>query len=206
VPSERFVFQRQIRRELDELGQAMGELGEMLSDLEMMQGELEAMDAAMAEAMAQLEAMSDQMGDGGTLAGMMGGKPSIGEWREGESNQRGMGSGGPGKGSGASIGDTESEFTLRKARAKSQNQAGPIIARSLVDGPQLIGESHAQLAEAVGDAQQRASEAIDSMVIARELQGAVKNYFRALERQSEPSGSDTPDAPNPDAPKTDEPG
>lgn len=182
-----------------QLGEGMGELGEMLSEFEMMQADLEAMDAAMAETLAQLDELGGQMGQGEGPGPMMGGKPDIGEWREGESDQPGMGSGGPGKGKGASIGDTASDFTLRKARSKSHNQAGPIIARSLIDGPQTVGESHATLADAVAQAQQRASEAIDTMVIHRELQDAVKSYFSALERTS--SAAPAKDKPS-DTPPT----
>ncbi|MCB9845849.1 MAG: hypothetical protein H6811_07700 [Phycisphaeraceae bacterium] len=160
-------------------GQAGGEqLGDMLSQLESMQLEMQAMDAAMMEAMDQMDQLSQKIG------GFCEGMPQIGQWREGESDRYGQGSGGPGKGRGASTADSPFDFTTKSVKAPTANQGGPIIASTMIDGPTIAGESRAEFAAAVEQGEQAASEAIDTLVVPRELQGAVKSYFSSLQRQA----------------------
>lgn len=160
---------------------AMGQLAGMMGAMEMLQQDLELMDAAMAEAMLQLAQLSDSMCEGGGQG--MGMQASIGQWKPGDSSEFGSGSGGAGKGFGMNTADDPFDFETRAERAKSKTQAGPIIASMMVDGPQISGESRAQFAEAAAAAEHNASEAIDNLVVPRELQDAVKSYFGTLQEQ-----------------------
>lgn len=86
---------------------------------------------------------------------------------------------------GATPRDTTEQFTIRKERSIGEQPDGPIIASTLVDGPQIIGESRAEFVQAVEAAEQVASEAIDSQQIPRDRQELVKRYFGNLKRNSE---------------------
>lgn len=154
----------------DMLGE-MGEMGEMLSALEMTQQDMQAMQAAFDEAKYQLDKLCEGMGQG--MAPQFG----IQKW------QGSGGSGGLGSGNGASPADSPFAFNTHTEKAKSDNLGGPIIASMMVDGPQISGESKAQFADAVVLGAQAASEAIDNMLVPRELQGAVKSYFGSLSEQ-----------------------
>ncbi len=154
----------------DMLGE-MGEMGEMLSALEMSQQDMQAMQAAFDEAKYQLDSLCQGMGQG--MAPQFG----IQKW------QGKGGSGGLGSGNGASPADSPFAFNTHTEKAKSDNLGGPIIASMMVDGPQISGESKAQFANAVVLGEQAASEAIDNMLVPRELQGAVKSYFGSLSEQ-----------------------
>lgn len=149
----------------------MGEMGEMLSALEMSQQDMQAMQAAFDEAKYQLDKLCEGMGQG--MAPQFG----IQKW------QGQGGSGGLGSGSAASPADSPFAFNTHTEKAKSDNLGGPIIASMMVDGPQISGQSKAQFAEAVDLGEQAASEAIDNMLVPRELQGAVKSYFGSLSEQ-----------------------
>ncbi len=154
----------------DMLGE-MGEMGEMLSAMEMSQQDMQAMQAAFDEASMQLDSLCQGMGQG------MSPNFGIQKW------QGQGGSGGLGSGNGASPADSPFAFDTHTEKAKADNMGGPIIASMMVDGPQISGESKAQFAGAVDAGQQAASEAIDNMLVPRELRGAVKSYFGSLGEQ-----------------------
>jgi len=139
--------------------------------MEMMEMDAQSMQAAFNEAKYQLESLGNGMckGDGSPW--------QVVKW------QRTKGSGGPGQGHGASPADSPFEFDTKSRKTKVQNKGGPIIARMLVDGPQLTGESRAAFSGAVAAGEQAASDAIDNMIVPREYQGAVKAYFGTLGEQ-----------------------
>jgi len=118
------------------------------------------------------------------LSAALGRKPSA---RSSGSVAQGTQPGGrkPGSGSVESQGMHLKQFASRKERSPVRSGPGPIIASTLVDGPQIRGESQAAFAEAATSAAQAASEAIDNRAIPRDRQSIVKHYFGAIDRSKD---------------------
>jgi len=171
-----------------QMGEGMGQLAGQLSELEQLAGEMAAVDESLAEAMAQLAQLGQCQGGSGLrgMLGGMGGKPEIGEWREGDNGGRGQGSGGGGRGFGPNVGAEESPFTLETKKTPTETTGqGPIIGSRFVHEMQVRGESSAEFSEAVEAGAQGAAEAIETMQVPREFQDPVKNYFGRMKKKVE---------------------
>lgn len=165
------------------LNDSMAAMQQMMSDMAGQQSQNDATKESMEQAMAELQAMyGEASGQQGQPGNMSGGDPQIGQWAAGESNSFGGGSGGPGFGNGPSTPDSAGAFKSRREKSKSEDQGGPIIASTFIDGPQLVGESHAQFAEVVENAEQAASEAIETQLVPRERQDLIKFYFGTMSK------------------------
>ncbi|MEL7473067.1 MAG: hypothetical protein AAGK04_07100 [Planctomycetota bacterium] len=167
--------------------QGMDGLGQELSQAEALSQDMESLDAAMQQVQSQLSQMGQQMGEQswGQCEGGQGlGLGDQGAFAQGESASQGMGSGGPGQGQGAGPDEAPADFTFKREKATVKTGAGPIIASRMIYGEQVRGESTATFAEAVQLASEQASEAIETNLVPRELQGAVKSYFGTLERRA----------------------
>ncbi|MBX3364527.1 MAG: hypothetical protein KF866_07160 [Phycisphaeraceae bacterium] len=152
---------------------ALAMMSQMLQEMGMQQAECKAGDQAAEQGLARLHMMLAQTQGAGQGPSML---PDRG------GHQAGFG-GTPEIG--ATPRDTTEQFTIRKERSIGEQPDGPIIASTLVDGPQIIGESRAEFVQAVEAAEQVASEAIDSQQIPRDRQELVKRYFGNLKRNSE---------------------
>jgi hypothetical protein len=170
--------------------QAAEKLAGQLSEMELAKADLEAMDMAMDEAMKQLAKLGGQC-KGGKCSGLGEGdelkySDCQGPWRAGDTAGKfGGGSGGPGiSGGGMSPEEIDSPVAIEKKMAGSKQTAGPIIGTRLVYGDQVKGEARAEFSAAVESSSKAATEAIDQMLVPRELQPSVKHYFGRLEARA----------------------
>jgi len=162
----------------------MESLAGALSEMEMLAQEMGGVNAAMQEAMAQLNKLGQSLGEcewgqcsGTGMAGM------TGQWRPGASMGQGGGSGGPGQGNGDGPEEAAADFMVNRVKAKVHTTAGPIIGSRLVEGDSVKGEALAEFATAVEVSSQEAAEALQTMQVPREYHGAVKHYFGTLEER-----------------------
>ncbi|MBO6512613.1 MAG: hypothetical protein JJ974_01440 [Phycisphaerales bacterium] len=155
-----------------------------LSDLENMQQEAQSLESAMNQAQQQLDQLSQCSNPGGDSGGgSQSDWPSTGQYAQGETSQQGMGSGGPGQGLGSSPEEQGADFTINKEHASVRTTSeGPVIASTMVNGSQIIGESTAVFSDAVASATTQASEAIETKRIPREYESAVQSYFGRLDK------------------------
>ena len=186
--------------------QGMDEMADQLSQMEMMAEEMSGMNSALSETMKQLQAMGGQMGaqswsqcEGGGL-GMSEPGPT-GSWRGGDQIGMGPGSGGPGQGMGEGPEAEATDFALQREKASVQTVQGKIIASRLVFGEQVRGESMATFKAEVDSAIVEAADAIETNLVPRQYQGAVKHYFGTLEQRVTPTDGSTP-APKPNTEPT----
>lgn len=175
---------------LSEQGQqGMQQMNQMMSAAEMLASEAQSLDAAMSEAKQQLQALSSSMGQCDTPGmGECKGGLGDGRWKPGENQSRSEGNG-QGGGHGQANGDRGQERTADEAWVKRKVQGqlgqGPVIGSMLIQGEQIRGESRAAFQAAVETASQQASEALESNVIPREYQDAIKHYFGRLQARSQ---------------------
>lgn len=176
-----------------------------LSDLENMQQEAQSLESAMNQAQQQLDQLSQCSNPGnGQGGGQQSQWPSTGQFSKGDSEQQGSGSGGPGQGLGASPNETGADFTINKEHAAVRTTSeGPVIASTMVNGSQIIGESTAVFSDAVASATTEASEAIETKRIPREYESAVQSYFGRLDQAAKDAKSETkPTDPAPEPAKS----
>ena len=182
-----------------------------LSDLENMQQEAQSLESAMSQCQSQLDQLSQCSNPGGQGGGQQSQWPSTGQYAKGDSQQQGGGSGAPGQGLGASPQEQGADFTINKEHAEVRTTSeGPVIASTMVNGSQIIGESTAVFSDAVANATTEASEAIETKRIPREYESAVQSYFGRLDKAAKNANSEnkpadpTPDpAPEPTDPNDD---
>ncbi len=156
-----------------QMNDAMAMLSQQLQELGMKEAECKACELSATEGMSQLQMM---------LAQCQGGQPG-GQMLSGNQGKTGgleAGNGGVPE-LGPTTRDTTEQFAVRKERSIGDQGDGPIIASTLVDGPQVIGESRAEFVQAVEAAAQVASEAIDSQQVPREREDLIKKYFGSLQ-------------------------
>lgn len=151
-----------------------------LSEAEMLASDMENLNAALEEAKAQLAQLGQCMGGQDGMGGQCEGN-GVGSWRQGSSQNAGNGSGGPGRGNGPSPESQAADFTTEKVKANVKTGQGPIIGSRLVYGQQVKGESKAEFSAAIEAGERSSSDSIDTMLVERELQDAVKTYFGKLQ-------------------------
>jgi hypothetical protein len=179
--------------------EGMEGMGAQLSDAEMMDKDMEGLDAAMCEAAKQLARMGSQCkGNGNCRGDELMYKECASPWKAGDSSlSKGGGRGGPGQSGGSAKGaEEEAPVAIEKTKTATKQNSGPIIGTRLVQGDQIRGESVAEFQEAVESASKASTEAIDTMLVRRELQDSVKHYFGRLEARVKAQQGATP-APAP---------
>jgi len=162
---------------------AMQDLADALSKLEMLSQELAALDAAQAQALAELEALAECMGQEGwaqcsnpgqgqglSLAKTAGQSPGSGGRRAGTATAHNEGEA------------SQTPYDTERYRSPMQSRQGPIIASRFVFGEQVIGEARAGFSDAVEQSGKAAAEALESRRVPREYHDAVKRYFGRLEQ------------------------
>ncbi len=93
-----------------------------------------------------------------------------------------MGEQGPnfGLGFGSKTGKQKTATVGKPTKIQSQMQAGQIIGKVLVDGPQIKGQATAEQREAVTAAQRDMEDAIEHDQIPRQYERATRQYFERL--------------------------
>ena len=162
-----------------------------LSDLENMQQEAQSLESAMSQAQQQLDQLSQCSNPGGNSgSGQQAQWPSTGTYSKGDSSQQGSGSGKAGQGLGSSPQEQGADFTVNKEHASVRTTSeGPVIASTMVNGSQIIGESTAVFSDTVTSAKTEASEAIETKRIPREYESAVQSYFGRLDKAAKEAKS-----------------
>ncbi len=176
-----------------------------LSDLENMQQEANSLESAMNQAQQQLNELSQCSGGGSNPGGGQQAQwASSGQFAEGNSQGLGSGSGGPGQGLGAGPQEQGADFTINKEHASVRTTSeGPVIASTMVNGSQIIGESTAVFSDAVTNAKTQASEAIETKRIPRQYESAVQSYFGRLDKAAKEAKSEAKPTPEPAETKDD---
>jgi len=144
---------------------ALDQLGQQLSDAEMAQQLSDELDAQLN----QLGKMRDGVCQGGFCPNP---NPDF--------DKVGPQGGNEGLGYGARIGEEAVAHNYEKNKEKTRATAGAIIGQMLIDGPQLSGESTAEVQEAVAAAYRDATDAIDREKISRQHAELTKRYFEKL--------------------------
>ena len=153
------------------LGQAMAQGGQAGSGAAGLSEQLSALEATQ-QMLAQAQSMlargqSQCQGMGGSMAGM----------------QPGSG-GGRGPGGGANDVQAAAGRTIEQ-RAEALMREGEVIARMLVDGEPITGESKAVLREAVRVAGASVDDAVEQSPLPRRYHESLKHYFGRLATQVE---------------------
>lgn len=159
-----------IDRSLQELARSLGESQQLQEQMKQLAGAMQ-----MTEQQLSQMGMSGREGeraDARAERGETGGTPRAGGQQPGTEGE-------PGEGW------SEGEFALRQERSAVKDGEGPIIASSLVDGPQVRGESRARFAEAVRSAEQAAGDAIESRAIPSDRRAIIAHYFGSLKKPTE---------------------
>jgi hypothetical protein len=144
-------------------GRGAGQLSEQLSDLESMQQMLAQARSMLAQGQGQCQSMGMYSGDG--------------RMSPGSGSNRGAGGGAnPVEATAAATVDRRAEATMRE---------GEVIARMLVDGEPITGESKAVLREAVRAAGAGVDDAVEQSPLPRRYHESLKHYFGRLATQVE---------------------
>jgi hypothetical protein len=146
-------------------GDAAGQLGDQLSDLEQMQQLLQQAQAAANACRGSCQGI----GQGLSLQQMMTGGTGGQRGEQSNPGQRGV---------------APTPTRTRVEQAKSQTaEDGDIIARMLIDGPQVVGESQVVPRNVVSEVIESFEEGINEEHIPRKYHDAQKRYFGELERR-----------------------
>lgn len=187
--------QQQQGQQQQQMQQAMQQMQQQLQQME-----AQAQDAAQIAAAQQAaqeaaeqaagQCQGGQQGDQGPEGGKLGGRQDgAGQWAQGDPNNRfGNGMGGPGQGAGGRSQKDQAPFGVKQEVAPSQdNQKGKILASTFVkDNKPIPGSSKENLKDAVAAAREEAADEVDQERISKQAQKAVREYFSAMERDSDP--------------------
>jgi hypothetical protein len=149
-------------------GQAGSELGQQLNELEQMQQLLQQAQAAANACRGGCQGM----GQGLSLQQMMmpGGGSGGGRGEQDNPGQRG-------------VAPTPTRTRIEQAQSQTVDD-GDIIARMLIDGPQVIGESRVTPSQIVAEVAEGFEEGITEDHLPRKYHDAQKRYFGELERRA----------------------
>jgi len=190
---------------MQQMAQGMGQQGmdqqgsqgaqQAMNQMQQMEGMMQdgkSMQAAMAEAKFQLSQMGektgggqcDKMGDceGGLSGGNKSGQnPGSGQFKMGDTSQKGNGQGGPGQGDGGGRGEEPAEEKWQQRKAKTQLGQGPIIASTFIEGDSIKNDAKAQFGELVEAATKDAQDAIESKGIEKAFQKQFKFFIGSMQ-------------------------
>lgn len=178
---------------MDQQGaQAAQQAANMMQQMEGMMQDAKSMQAAMAEAKFQMQQMSQNgqpgqcngMGacEGGLSGGNNGGSnPGSGQFKMGDTGNKGDGQGGPGQGDGGGRGEEAADEKWQQRKAKTQLGTGPIIASTFVEGDSIKNESKAKFNEVLEAASKDAQDAIETNAVDRRFQKAFKHFINSMQ-------------------------
>jgi hypothetical protein len=109
-----------------------------------------------------------------------------GQWKQGDPKNKGNGMGGPGIGAGGVAQKEITPFGTKFEQSQSQEEEkGKVLASYMVKDQALKGESKAQMAKIIADAQKEAADEVDSEHANRQAQKVAQEYFRTMEKESQ---------------------
>jgi uncharacterized protein (UPF0335 family) len=151
---------------------------EQMALLEALQADLDALQAAVNDIYAGLDALGEGMCQAcngeGDCAMCAGGK---GPWQAGINWQRGMGMGGPGRGQGQTADKQATNVNFNKTRIKGELTPGEITASWFFEGDVVRGEAVQDRQDVALSAEKHANDAIRDNEIPRVYHGPIKKYF-----------------------------
>ena len=147
-----------------EMGQGAGQMGEQLSQLEQAQMMLQQAQAAAS----MCQGSCQGLGQGLSM------QAALQQWGQGMGQGQG---GGP-------RGVAPSPTRTREVKAQGQTGEGDIIARMLVEGPQVVGESRITPSQIMAEVAEGFEEGLDEDQLPRKYHEALKRYFGELERRA----------------------
>ena len=185
-------------------GQQQGQ--EMLSEMERMQQMLQQAQAASG----QCQGACDKMGQGlsqwaQNLAQGQGGSPGQGQ---GQGQGQGPGMKGPGQGQGGQAPIAPTPTGTRMQREKVEKRTGDIIAREMIEGEPVVGESRARLQRLSDRIERGFEEGLREDPIPPHLRDVHQHYFGELKKRIDavPKGAPEEAAPAAPAAPAKEPG
>jgi len=165
----------------DQQGQKQGE--QMLSEMERMQQMLQQAQAASG----QCQGACDKMGQGlsqwaQNLA--QGQSQSAGQGQgQGQGQGKGQGMGGPGQGQGGQAPIAPTPTGTRMQREKVEKRDGDIIAREMIEGEPVVGESKARLQRISDRIERGFEEGLREDPIPPHLRDVHQHYFGELKKR-----------------------
>ncbi len=166
-------------------GQASQNMGDQLNEMEALQQMLQEARAAMEAAQGQCQGIGQGLGM----------EQAMQEWLQG----RGA-FGGPGQGEGGQAPVTPTPTGTKTVKSPTPTTAGDIIARQFIDGPQIVGESRAEIKQVTGAVSEGYEEALGEDQLPRKYHEAHLHYFGELKKLVEAVQQKAADAEEPAAP------
>lgn len=169
------------------MGDGLRQASEQLSELEQLE-----------QLLRQAEAMQGMCQGAGQRMGQgLGLQRALDQWREQLQPGGGMGEEGIGEGGRAELAPTPTRRRLRKEHAPVVE--GGIIARTLIEGVPIRGESRARLVEVIRAEAAGVDEAVGEEALPRRYRDAQRHYFGDLEARvralaETPAAGEKPDA------------
>jgi chemotaxis protein histidine kinase CheA len=154
--------QGQNQGEAQQAAQALGEAMAQMSEMEMAE-------QMMNEIEMQLQELKDAQA--GMCEGNQGDK---------KGDKPGPQGGNEGIGYGARIGREAGAHKYKPTKVNARSQGGQIIGQMMIDGPQIKGESGAEVRNAINAAVRDATDAIERDEIPRQYHEVAKRYFERL--------------------------
>ena len=124
-------------------------------------------------------------GNQGGQGQQAGGQGQQGQWQPGQNQQQGNGMGGPGRGAGGQAQVQAAPFSFTPQVSKSHDdEAGRLIASTLIKADAIKGESKAQVQQIVESETKEATDEVDQQRVSRQAQQAVKQYFQSMAKDA----------------------
>lgn len=160
--------------EAGQMGEGAGQMADQLSQLEQLQMMLQQAQAAASMCQGSCQGLGQGLGM----------QAAMQQWGQG----MGAGQGG------GQRGVAPSPTRTREVRAQGQTGEGDIIARMLVEGPQVVGESRITPSQIIAEVVEGFEEGLDEDQLPRKYHEAQKRYFGELERRAREaeSGGEAP--------------
>lgn len=160
-----------------QMQQAMGQMDAMQKDAEQVAAAQDATQQAADDAAGQLDNPGGNDGD-------KPGNGGHGQWKQGDTGQKGNGMGSPGIGNGGVASKEQAPYGIKQEMDPSQNiDNGKILASTFVKADPLKNQSTIHLSQAAKSAIQDSTDEVDEQAVSKESQKVVKSYFETMEKE-----------------------
>ncbi|MFG0330014.1 MAG: hypothetical protein ACF8PN_08965 [Phycisphaerales bacterium] len=175
-------------------------MSSQLSQLEMMQAQMQSMNAKLAGLAGQCNKIGQGMGACQGQGQGIGQNQAMASWmQQMQQGGRGPGMGNRGQGAGGRATRFGTQMTLSPDQVPVENQGGPIIGESFIEGEQIIrGESAETFKELVSGGRSRADEELNENLIPAQYKEAIQHYFGELEAKAQTAEVEVPAEPTGD--------